>query len=141
MDTRSSAANWAPKEYAAGYADTTETIHRWIAWIYGVLGLLATVGVGYGSYREGGVAGLGLTLGIGAFFAFIVGLHAALAAGARRRSEAAKIGSMIVGTLMLLGFPIGTIVGGFLIYNGAHAWPPRRDPSMAPAGGVDMRDL
>lgn len=126
---------WNPKTQASRPADITENIHRVIAWIYGVIGAFILV-VFLLSGRTNWIA-FGIVVAI---FGTIVGLHAALAAGARRRSGLAKAGSMIVGILMLLGFPIGTIVGGFLIYNAAQHWPPAHD-GQAAAAGPDMRML
>ena len=126
---------WDPKQQPSRFADTTASIHRVIAWIYGVLGTIITLVIVF----AGGSGGLGVTLAIGGFFAAIVLLHSALAAGARNRNDVAKVGSVVVGVLMLFGFPIGTIVGGMLIYNGVQNWPPRRDATNAPAGR-DLRD-
>jgi hypothetical protein len=126
---------WDPKQQPSRFADTTENIHRVIAWIYGVIGALVTLVVAIAADKHS----LGIALAIGAFFGAIVLLHAALSAGARRRSEVAKFGSVAVGVLMLFGFPIGTIVGGMLIYNGVQNWPPRRDATSTPAGR-DLRD-
>jgi hypothetical protein len=127
---------WDPKQQPSRFAETTESIHRVIAWIYGVLGALITLAIGFAGGRSGGLA----AIGIGLFFGAIVALHAALSVGARNRSEIAKFGSVVVGVLMLIGFPIGTIVGGFLIYNGVQNWPPRRDANALPAA-PDLRGL
>ncbi len=123
---------WDPKQQPSRFADTTANIHRVIAWIYGVIGaIIALVAAVSG--------GKGPALVVAIIVGAIVLLHAALAAGARNRNEVAKFGSVAVGVLMLFGFPIGTIVGGFLIYNGVQNWPPRRDVTDAPAGR-DLRD-
>ncbi len=137
MTTTSSSDAWHPKMDSARHADTTAAIHRTIAWIYGVLGTaIAAFCLVGGGAEERGVAAF-----IALIFGAIVALHAALAVGARNRNGAAKLGSVIVGVFMLLGFPIGTIVGGFLIYNGSQNWPPRRPPQVPAPGAVDMRDL
>ena len=131
----SSSTEWSMKGQASRPADITENIHRVIAWIYGAIGTLILVFVGLDRDPNWGVMAA-----FAIFFGTIVALHAALAAGARRRSGLAKAGSMVVGVLMLLGFPVGTIVGGFLIYNAAQNWPPRHLGQAAPAG-PDMRTL
>jgi len=135
MTITSPSPAWNPKLDSARHADTTANIHRAIAWIYGVIGVLFA---GIAASVSGATAAGVIALIIGA----IVALHAALAAGARNRNDVAKVGSVIVGVLMLAGFPIGTIVGGYLIYNAVQDWPPRRHPQTAPgAVAVDLRDL
>jgi len=74
---------------------------------------------------------------VATIFGAVVGLHMALAAGAAGSQRA---GSIVIGVLMLAGFPIGTIVGRYLIYNAAQNWSPRRDGVAAPVG-PDMRML
>ncbi len=128
---------WDPKQEPSRFADTTANIHRTIAWIYGVIGALVVAFLLFAGGRD---AGAGVAVVVGLVFGAIVLLHAALAAGARSRNEVAKFGSVVVGVLMLFGFPIGTIVGGFLIYNGVQNWPPRRDVNAAPPG-PDLRQL
>ena len=133
MSVTSGSPTWDPKTDPGRPADTTANIHRVLAWIYGVIGALFVVlGLSDGKVH--------VALFIGLIFGAIAGLHAALCVGARNRNDIAKVGSIIVGVLMLAGFPIGTIVGIFLIYNAAKNWPPRRDPA-AVTGGVDMRNL
>lgn len=131
----STSNEWNQKRQASRPADITENIHRVIAWIYGVIGAFILVVIGIERHPN-----WAMIAGFAAIFGTIVGLHAALAAGARRRNGLAKAGSMVVGILMLLGFPIGTVVGGFLIYNAAQNWPPRHVGPAEPAG-PDMRLL
>jgi VIT1/CCC1 family predicted Fe2+/Mn2+ transporter len=130
-----SSNEWNPKTQASRPADITESIHRVIAWIYGVIGALIVLFCVANGHPQWSVAAA-----LAVFFGAVVGLHGALAAGARRRSGMAKAGSMVVGILMLLGFPIGTIVGGMLIYNAAQSWPPAHKGPATPAG-PDMRLL
>jgi len=132
-----SSNEWTPKSLPSRPADVTESIHRTIAWIYGAIGvLMLLVFVGASSLHSNWGAAAVVAILVGA----MVGLHAALAAGARRRSGLAKAGSIGVGILMLAGFPIGTVVGGMLIYTAAQNWPARRDGSATPAG-PDLRML
>ena len=133
MATTSTSPSWDPAKDAARPADITENIHRVIAWLYGAIGVVLAL-IAASAHARGGAVVIAVIVGA------IVLLHAALAAGARRRSGAAKTGSVIVGVLMLAAFPIGTIVGGFLIYNALQPWPPRQVGGSAPAG-VDMREL
>jgi hypothetical protein len=104
-----------------------------LAVIYGVIGAIAVVAICLDGKTRGAVAAAVL---MGA----IVVLHAVLAIGARRLNDAAKMGSVIVGVLMLVGVPIGTIIGGLLIYNGVQAWP-RKRLQPAATDGTDLRDL
>ena len=133
MNTTATSQAWDPKNQASRPADLTENIHRAIAWIYGAVGVVLAL-IAATAHERGVTVVIALVVGA------IVLLHAALAAGARRRSGAAKVGSFIVGVLMLAGFPIGTIVGGLLIYNALQPWPPRHVAATT-VGGVDMRDL
>jgi p-aminobenzoyl-glutamate transporter AbgT len=61
-------------------------------------------------------------IGYGLLMAFLGMLHWFIAAGARASASWAKTASVVVGCLMLLGFPLGTIIGAYLIYYGAQAW-------------------
>jgi hypothetical protein len=140
MDTTSTARDWSPKQIPARHADTTADIHRTIAWIYGGLGLVILAVFAFASLGSSREHEWGAAAAVALFFGAVVALHAALAVGARNRSGIAKTGSVIVGVLMLFGFPIGTIVGGFLIYNGTQNWPPKR-LQQAHADGPDLRDL
>ncbi len=133
MSVTSSSPTWSPKTDPGRPADTTANIHRALAWMYGVLGAFFTAFAVLADQAH-------VALIIGLIFAAVVGLHVALCVGASNRSDIAKTGSIIVGVLMLAGFPIGTVTGGFLIYYASKDWPPKRDP-LAFIVGADMRDL
>ena len=137
MSTTSASRDWDPKKYLSRHADTTANIHHTMAWIYGVLGIgIVTLLAFTGKQDNWGVVGI-----VALVFGAIVALHASLAIGARNRNGLAKVGSVIIGVLMLAGFPIGTVVGGFLIYNGTQNWPPRHDLSTPDdADGFDLRN-
>ncbi len=125
---------WDPKTDSARHADATANIHRVLAWIYGTI---AALRAGVTLFTSGAAAAGVVALFVGG----VATLHALLSVGARNRNDIAKVGSVIIGVLMLAGVPIGTIVGGLLIYNAVQNWPPRRDPQAVGAGGVDLRDL
>jgi hypothetical protein len=127
-------ADWHPSQVPSRPADNTEGIHRVIAIIYAGLLAIALVACLIGG-RE-----LTTVLAVTAVLGGVAALHAALSFGARRRSGIAKVGSFLVGLLMLPAFPIGTVVGGMLIYNAAQTWPPRRVGPVAPAA-PDLRNL
>ena len=57
------------------------------------------------------------------FFPFIfIILHFAIYRGAKRASKTAKIFSIVLGILMLFGFPIGTILGALILKNSLPDW-------------------
>jgi hypothetical protein len=68
-----------------------------------------------------------------AFVGGVAGLHFAIARGANNRNGAAKVGSVIIGVLMLPGFPLGTIIGAYLLWNSATEWrePRKYGPGLA----------
>ncbi len=49
--------------------------------------------------------------------------HGVIAFGAARSAPWARIASMVVGGWMLFGFPIGTVIGVYLLVN--LKWPPQ----------------
>jgi hypothetical protein len=51
--------------------------------------------------------------------------HFAVGHAARRFKSWARVASVIMGVLLLFGFPIGTVVGGLLLY---YCWQPWPDP-------------
>ncbi|SFU60725.1 hypothetical protein SAMN05216350_10396 [Polaromonas sp. YR568] len=56
-------------------------------------------------------------------FILMLGIaHGVIAFGAARAAPWARTSSMVIGCLMLLGFPIGTIIGVYLLVN--LKWPP-----------------
>ena len=83
------------------------SIHRGLALFYGLLGL--TFLVIFGSEAGSSILGGVLVLLI------ISALHGAIAFGAARSASWARLSSMIVGSLMLFAFPIGTLIGGYLL--------------------------
>ena len=55
----------------------------------------------------------------------LTSVHVLIWRGARKRNNAARIGSLIIGFLSLAGFPIGTLIGIYLIVN---SWSEWREP-------------
>lgn len=135
MDNISSAPVWDPASSRSRFAETPGNIHRFMAFVYGGFGTLFAL-VDLASHTHDVEEEI-LVIGV---LAALTALHAALAFGAGRRSDAAKVGSIAVGVLMLFAIPIGTVVGILLIRNASQSWPPRRDTSAAPAG-PDLRAL
>lgn len=52
----------------------------------------------------------------------IFATHTVLAIAARQGQAWARMASMVVGGLMLLGFPVGTLIGAYLIYHTKDDW-------------------
>lgn len=132
MPTSPANTPWSARKAPARFADAVENIHRAMAAVWGVAGAFITLFVF--SSRD-----MVPSASVALFTAAIVAFHLILAAGARRRSVFGRLGSIALGALMLAGFPVGTIVGGFLIYNASQPWPPRHVDGEAAAGAVDMR--
>ena len=91
----------------------TARAHFALACLYGVVALLCFGLVA--SDPKMRTAGFVMLLVMGLIFMF----HFAISRGARARKNWARILSLIVGFLALPGFPLGTIIGIYLI---AHAW-------------------
>ena len=104
--------------------------HLALACLYGVVMVLLAVALLLP--RKAGLEGL---LVLTLFLAPCL-LHACIAKGARDGKGWARRASNLIGFLMLLGFPIGTIIGLYLISNAWSDWtPPRRPFSGDLAGG------
>jgi hypothetical protein len=56
-------------------------------------------------------------------FAVITAMHLLVWWGAKQRRGWARITSLCIGLLSLTGFPIGTIIGVYLIYHSWSKWP------------------
>ena len=106
----------AGKTVKAGKTDNVRSMsaHRGLCLFYSLLGL--TFLVLFGGESKGmsivGPALLLLSIGL---------VHGAIAFGAARSAPWARASSMVVGCLMLLGFPIGTLIGVYLLAN--LKWP------------------
>jgi hypothetical protein len=110
---------------------TAWRVHRFMAWLYG-LGLLALLGYLYFAKHAlppHQVYSVVSALPILALF------HALAARGSRLRQPWARIASLVMGCLLLVAFPVGTIAGVFLIWSCAHPWPDPRVHAGAPRGG------
>jgi hypothetical protein len=64
------------------------------------------------------------------FFGFVVAAHLATAKGARQAKPWARTASIIISLFMLLGFPIGTLIGVYLLANTWKPWPPSPAPAV-----------
>ena len=60
---------------------------------------------------------------LGAIAALPIGLHLCAAQGARKGAEWGKFVSRVLGVVLLIGFPIGTVLGGLvLVKTSAKDW-------------------
>jgi hypothetical protein len=86
-------------------------IHRTLALLYAGLGVVFFFVLSQGQPIAGPVIAVpAILLGFTAF-------HVAIAYGASRKAGWARVLSILVGIFLLFAFPIGTIVGGYLLYN------------------------
>jgi hypothetical protein len=112
-------------------ADSVFRVHRILAVLYGLIGVIAVVAIGLaafeGSARRGeSMAGALLgTLAVGLMVLIPATLHGTLAYGVKKRATWAKGGSRAIAVLMLLGFPIGTLIGIYLLVQSGKPWPLR----------------
>ncbi len=88
-------------------------VHRALSWLYAVVAILM-IAVGILTHAKG-MAGfyVFVLLFMGAFFL----LHRATAAGAMECKPWARTVSLVIAILMLPGFPLGTLIGVYLLLN------------------------
>ena len=102
--------------------------HRALSWLY--LVMLATIGVAVliaatHSHEWSLAAAAPLFVMLGLFF-----LHHYTAKGAREGKPWARTMSIVISILLLFGFPVGTLIGVYLLAN---TWSPWDRPADAPA--------
>ena len=111
-------ATWSPSLQAS---DNTANAHRMLAIFYAALTVL--VGwIAYSAHSASRGDALGDTAIVMAVVGFPAALHGLIWRGASRRSGWARGASKAVGVLMLLGFPIGTLIGVYLLRNASKPW-------------------
>lgn len=106
--------------------------HRTIAGLYGLVAVLFGLFLLFGSDDPSRTF---LLLVIPAVMLLPVALHLAIAYGAERCKPWARIASIVLGVLMLPGFPIGTALGIWLLINAVPAWVAERRYSGSLADG------
>ena len=57
-------------------------------------------------------------------FGIAFAVHAIVAQGCRKRQSWARYASIVIALLMLVGVPIGTVFGLYLLRNTWHRWSP-----------------
>lgn len=102
--------------------------HRSLSWFYGglallLLGLALIPGSEFPmEAASGGIILLGLLFSI----------HYFTAQAAFARKPGARYASIAIGLVMLPGVPIGTIIGGYLLFNASESWDEPAGASAAP---------
>ena len=92
-------------------------VHKYLSWLYGCVCVIFLIVLLF-DHSKGYIFGVSLTLVAFALFA----LHHLISKGAENSKPWSRKASLVVGTLMLIGFPIGTAIGGFLIYCSLEPW-------------------
>ena len=105
--------------------------HRLLAYLYAIA-LLALAGYVYSGRQP-----LPPHAVFSAFTALPVlcAFHALAARGSRLRQSWARIASLVMGVVLLIVFPIGTIFGAYLLMAAWQPWPHPREHASAPRGG------
>ena len=95
--------------------------HRGIAWFYACILMLISIlyifkPTGYENIRSN----------VNFFYflipLFLFALHYLIAVSCKRGEQRGRIVSIIISCLMLLLFPIGTLIGGWLLFNTWQPW-------------------
>ena len=110
-------------------------VHCALAFVYALLAvLLSLLLIGRLSYYEK-IGLIAFLIVLGCVFA----LHLSISIFASRQKVWARTLSQITGWLFLLGFPIGTMVGLYIIVISSKPWTTSSSPS-ASSGVTDVRD-
>ena len=92
--------------------------HRALAFLYGLLGIVCLAAALFGS---GGMTNASLIVVL-IFFAIIFSVHFFTARACRDGKPAGRIASIVIACLMLFGFPVGTLIGIYLLVNTWKPW-------------------
>jgi ABC-type phosphate transport system permease subunit len=102
--------------------------HRALSWLYGGLGVVCVVSAALFIFSEPTLVDANL-LALFGFMALCFGglflLHHVTARGAREKKPWARITSSVIAVFMLLGFPLGTIIGIYLLIYANSEWADR----------------
>lgn len=93
--------------------------HRALAWFYAFIGLAACAAILIGSKGQHGLVLLPLFITI----AIVFSIHFFTARACRAGKPGGRIASIVISLFMLLGFPIGTLIGIYLLANTWRPWP------------------
>ena len=92
--------------------------HRALAWFYAFIGIAVSAAVILGSR---GNTGVGIVL-VPLVFAGVFSVHYFTARACREGKPGGRVASIVIACLMLLGFPIGTLIGIYLLANTWRPW-------------------
>jgi hypothetical protein len=93
--------------------------HRALAWFYALFGIGITAILTFGTDEGFDTNLLPVLTSFGCIFA----AHYFTARACRAGKEVGRIASIVISCLMLLGFPIGTLIGVYLLSNTWRSWP------------------
>ena len=104
-------------------------VHRLLSWLYIVLGIgiMAAIIIPAKGNLSPAVIFPGL------YLLALFAIHHFTATGAQPKRVGARIASMIIAFFLLFGFPIGTVIGLYLLINTWGSWdkPAVEDTSVA----------
>lgn len=92
--------------------------HRALAWFYAFIGIAISAAVILGSRGNTGVSIVLVPL----IFAGVFSAHYFTARACREGKPGGRIASIVIACLMLPGFPIGTLIGIYLLANTWRPW-------------------
>src|SRR5688500_248008 len=92
--------------------------HRALSWFYGLFAIILLI-IFLIPGKESPLLAIIFVL---AFFCGLFALHHFTAKGARERKSWARNTSRCIAVLMLFGFPVGTIIGLYLLSNSWNVW-------------------
>lgn len=92
--------------------------HRSLAWFYAVLGIGLFAVASFGAGGNVGVSVLPVLLMFAGGFA----AHYFTARACRQGKEGGRVASIAISCLMLIGFPIGTLIAIYLLANTWKPW-------------------
>src|SRR6266705_122710 len=110
--------NGALREAAKGSPRNVKLarVHRFLALLYGLLPIPFLVVMAQDKVH---LTALAI---VGAIFWSLTGIHFLVSLGANDGKAWARVSSLVIGAVMLLGFPIGTVIGGFFLISAGWSW-------------------
>lgn len=92
--------------------------HRALSWFYALIGIVILAAVILGSRGNTSVSIVLVPL----FFAGLFSAHHLTARACREGKSGGRVASIVIACLMLFGFPIGTLIGIYLLANTWRPW-------------------
>lgn len=93
--------------------------HRAIAWFYGVLGFAFAWIPLYGGSQDA----MEWTVWSVVVFGTIFAAHYFTARACKAEKKGGRLASIVIACLLLMAFPVGTLIGIYLLSNTWHPWP------------------